>query len=146
MTRVTFYDLPPADRLPFIARMAEAAHERGKRMLIHCGDPAVAEEIDEHLWVYRDETFLPHEIARPGEPLHDPEVGVVITTAEQDPISAEVLLLEAATSIEFARRYAAVIEIVDHRQPERLAESRVRFRRWRELGVEPEYRNEARRG
>lgn len=138
--RVTFYDLPAEQRLPRVATLAAAAWERGRKLLIHCADDREARALDELLWTFREESFVPHETWRPGTELRDPEARVVLVACEEDPIGADVLVQEAPASAEFARRYAFVIDLVDHRSPQAITASRARFRWWRDEGMRPDYR------
>lgn len=138
--RVTFYDVLPDGRYPLIAKMAEHAFGKGKRLLVHCQDEAVARELDEYLWLFRDDAFIPHEFVPRGATPADPDACVVLVDREEDPIGAEVLVMEHPASMDFAKAYTSVIDMVDHRDPARLAESRERFKRWRDHEVEPRYR------
>lgn len=139
--RVTFYDVPPDGRWPLVSRLAEAAwRKEGTRMLIHCADEAEARAIDEYLWTYREEAFLPHALANRAEELDDRLARVVIVTGEGRPIDANVLLQVTPASEAFARGFESVIDLVDHRDERLLARSRERFRAWRESGVVPAFK------
>lgn len=140
--RITFYDAPPAARLPRIVSLVEAAWERGRRMVIHCADPATADELDRLLWTFHEESFVPHEVVPPGGSPQDPEARIVLVTQEVNPIGAEVLIQDAPTSPDFARGFPFVIDIVDHRTPELLAASRARYKAWRDEGLSPDYRKQ----
>ncbi|MEZ4264788.1 MAG: DNA polymerase III subunit chi [Myxococcota bacterium] len=137
---VTFYDTAADQRLDRIARLVEAASDRGLGVVIHCADAAAAEAVDLFLWSFKQESFIPHEQVKPGAAPEDPEATVVLVTAEERPIAADVLVQEAPCSFEFARGFAHVIELVDHRTPEALTASRQRFRDWRVAGADPTFR------
>ncbi|MFT7579411.1 MAG: DNA polymerase-3 subunit chi [Myxococcota bacterium] len=137
--RVTFYDVAPDARLALVSKLADAAWRRSKPMLIHTADPAEAKAVDNHLWTFREEAFVPHEIAGEG-PLSDPEAKIVIVTQESRPIEASILVQLTPVSPAFAQVFAAIIDIVDHRDDTRLTASRERFKAWRALGVTPTYK------
>ena len=141
-TRVVFYDVATAARAPRIHRLVEAAWERRKRLLIHCADATAARALDEGLWCHDDTSFLPHEVVAPGGRPRDADARVVIVYAEEDPISAELLLQVDPVSLDFAASFDVVIDWVDHRSPPQLEESRARFRAWRDKGLVPEHRRE----
>lgn len=136
---VTFYDEAPEQRDRRIFVLAEAAWERGRKLLVHCESAARARELDETLWTLRQESFVPHEHVPPGDRPRDPEARVVLVDGEHDPIGAEVLVQDGPTSPDFAGRYGWVIDFVDHRDAERLQASRERFRAWRDRGLRPGY-------
>ena len=47
--RVVFYNVPPEARNAHVVRLAEAAFEREKKLLIYCGDEESAQAVDEHM-------------------------------------------------------------------------------------------------
>jgi len=137
--RVCFYDVAPEGRWPLLVRLAQAAWQKRLRFLILCRDRDEARAVDELLWTFEEQAFLPHELVEGAHP-EDPEARIVITTAEHDPIGATILFQLTPASEAFARRFETVIDLVDHRDPERLAASRQRFRAWRDAGSSPDYR------
>ncbi|TNF36066.1 MAG: DNA polymerase III subunit chi [Deltaproteobacteria bacterium] len=133
--RVTFYDVAPDGRWPTALRMVDGAARKGLPIIVHCADPREAHAFDEHLWTFRDEAFLPHEIANSAEELRDAEARIVIVTAEARPIPATILVQLTPASDAYARTFDHVIDLVDHRDPGLLQASRERFRAWRDAGV-----------
>jgi DNA polymerase III subunit chi len=63
--QVDFYHLTAAPLERVLPRIAERVLEGGGRLLLVCGDPALAERLDQQLWTYSPESFLPH--GRAGE-------------------------------------------------------------------------------
>jgi DNA polymerase-3 subunit chi len=60
MTEALFYHLEKARIESVLPELLERTLERGWRALVRCGDRAGVERIDELLWTYRDDSFLPH--------------------------------------------------------------------------------------
>ncbi len=63
MTRVDFYVLPqedPGERQRFACRLAEKAFREGHRIYLHTSDESAARAMDELLWGFRRQSFLPH--------------------------------------------------------------------------------------
>ncbi len=143
--RVTFYDVPAEGRWPEVARLAGAAWRKDKPMLILCADPQEARAFDDFLWTFRDEAFIPHELVGDGAAPRDEDARIVIVTSEHRPVVAPVLVQLSPASMGFAAGFAAVIDIVDHRDEALLAASRERYRAWRDAGVDPGYRKVGRR-
>ena len=140
MTEVVFYDMPQEERYNWVARLVEQAWRAKKRMLIHCGSDTETRYLDEFLWTYREDAFLPHEVVGKDGTLADGDAQVVLTTQEQDPIDAEILLLDAPVSMAFAAQYKTVLELVDHSDQDTLQESRNRYKAWRESGANVSYK------
>ncbi len=134
---VTFYDVPPEGRFPRIVKLVSAAWERGKRLLVICGDAAEAAELDQLLWTYDEAAFIPHEVVANGQAPKDPDARIVLMTEERDPIGAEILLQASPASRGFAQRYPFVIDLVDHRSQEALDASRARYKAWAADGFRP---------
>jgi DNA polymerase IIIc chi subunit len=136
---VTFYDVGPGGRHARITRLVDAAWQRGKRLVITCGTGGEAAELDELLWTFEQGSFIPHEIVAAGQAPADPDARVVIVVGESDPIGADVLLQAAPVTPGFARGFAVVIDLVDHRSEEALAASRARYKAWVSAGVKPAF-------
>jgi len=137
--QVTFYDTPPQGRWSVAVRMVEVAARKGKPLLVHCADPNEARAFDDHLWTFRDEAFLPHEVANDASELRDAEARIVIITTEARPIPANILVQLTPCSEAFARSFDSVVDLVDHRDPALLDASRARYRAWRDAGHKPKF-------
>lgn len=90
MAEVRFYhltDLPLERALP---PMLERTLDRGQRAVVRGADPARLSWLDQRLWTYSDESFLPH--GRDGDPEPDRQP-VWLTMAPQTPNGAQALFL-----------------------------------------------------
>lgn len=58
--QVDFYHLAASPVERVLPRIAERILADGGRLLIVCGDEALAVQLDVHLWNYTPESFLPH--------------------------------------------------------------------------------------
>lgn len=112
MTRVDFYILPEQTqeaRFGFACKLIEKAYRRGHKIIVHA-DEAEAFEIDELLWTYKAESFLPHNIVGEGPNVPPP---IQITFNEQ-PGRHHDLLINLANNVPgMFNRFNRVIEIVD---------------------------------
>jgi DNA polymerase-3 subunit chi len=66
LTKVGFYVVADGEaraRLLVAARLANKAFARGHRVFMHCIDEGQARDLDERLWDFRPESFLPHGLA-----------------------------------------------------------------------------------
>ena len=65
MAKADFYILNKSDhndRLSFLSRLIEKALKLGHTIYIHTNNFQQATEIDDYLWSYKIESFLPHEL------------------------------------------------------------------------------------
>ena len=66
--QVDFYHLTDAPVERVLPRIAERVLQEGGRLLIVSADEALAKRLDDHLWNYRPDSFLPHgRTGKPGE-------------------------------------------------------------------------------
>jgi DNA polymerase III subunit chi len=89
-TDVSFYHLT-RDRLEqALPKLAARAFAQGLRTVIRAGDDARVQALDQLLWTYEDESFLPHGTARNGHADLQP---IYITADDQVPNGARLLML-----------------------------------------------------
>ncbi|WP_027966000.1 DNA polymerase III subunit chi [Halomonas halocynthiae] len=119
MTRIDFYILPDTTldaRLDFACKLAETIVNKGYRLHIHAQDDAMASAIDDHLWVFRPDAYLPHALL--GSEQAD---NVAITIGHQAPPvtdhSAPLAMLNLHSDIpEWFSRFERVAEIINQHQ------------------------------
>ena len=134
MPRADFYliDKPRfrSEPLRLVCALVAKAHEAGQPCLILADSMARAEELDDLLWAFDPESFIPHQIAGQGGDDADVPVLIVppgVTTAERPLL---MNLREAPVEGTFER----VLEIVPADETARSA-SRERWKAYRERGL-----------
>lgn len=135
MTRVEFYVLPdtnPLGRLRAACQLAAKGWQHGLRVFVRCSDEAQASQLDELLWCFRDERFIPHELHA-----DDPQAPVVIGL-EQAPQPPQGLLVNLAPTLSpHIDQFSRIIEIVNQ-EPQLLTACRDNFRLYRRQGYDPQ--------
>ena len=63
MTEVAFYHLTRSPLEQALPQLLEMCQKRGLRVLVHAGDPARVQWLDDKLWSYDKNAFLPHDQA-----------------------------------------------------------------------------------
>ncbi|HEX2549875.1 MAG TPA: DNA polymerase III subunit chi, partial [Gammaproteobacteria bacterium] len=69
MPKIDFYLLQESgahDRLNFACRLIEKIYKQKHRIFIYVSNIKEAHDIDERLWTYREDSFLPHHIQGEG--------------------------------------------------------------------------------
>lgn len=130
MTRVDFYILPDVDfeaRARFACRLAYKAVSSGNKVHVHVDDTAACEDIDELMWAYPDNQFLPHEIIAQSTPA----APVTIGCAEPTPALDQVLINLTRSVPTFFGRFERVAEIVVGQDKKT---GRERYRHYRDRG------------
>ncbi|CAA0117758.1 DNA polymerase III subunit chi [BD1-7 clade bacterium] len=65
MTKVDFYLVPETDltgRYQFACKLVQKTFRLGHRIYIHCPDEPSARQLDEVLWRFQTQAFLPHQL------------------------------------------------------------------------------------
>ena len=131
LTKVDFYILPsaePSARLDFACKLTEKAWRLGHRVYLHCSDAAQRQDLDERLWRFKGESFVPHSNTE------DQPDGVIVMGLTDAPASHQDLLINLDLKVpEFFKRFARVAEVVVEDPAVRLA-ARESFRFYREHG------------
>lgn len=124
MTRIDFYVLPEATgeaRRLFACKLAEKVQRMGMRVLIALDSEAEARQLDELLWTFKPESFVPHQLINGGKP-----APVEITFSEETG-DHQGLLLNLSNKIPtWFSRFERVSEVVIQ-EPQMLATSRERY-------------------
>lgn len=134
MTRIEFYVLPDstaAGRLRAACQLASKGWQHGLPVFIRCENPDQSAELDELLWSFRAERFIPHAAFD-----EDPQAPVVIGLEQPPPMEQGLLINLARTLSAHTDGFSRVIEIVNQ-QPELLTVCRENFRLYRQQGYDP---------
>ena len=139
-SQVSFYILPD-DTLQargiFACRLAEKAWNNGVKSHIHMASAQELKVIDELLWSFREDSFLPHTMASEStcEPI---TLGTKPEQLKPEQLSGkEGLLINLGSSIpDNLDHFARIAEIVVQ-DADILEQARVRFRQYKERGMTP---------
>ncbi len=137
MPRIDFYVLPDQrdnGRALLACRLADKAYNLGHTVYLLAASEAQVAALDDLLWTFRQDSFIPHE----RYPLAGEESSPVLIGATLPAeVNRQVLINYTDGLPEGFERFERVVELVDS-QPEVLAKSRERFRQYREKGLTPE--------
>ncbi|QEY15398.1 DNA polymerase III subunit chi [Cellvibrio sp. KY-GH-1] len=137
MTKVDFYVLPETTseaRWLFACKLAEKVQRMGMRVLIAVDTEADARQLDELLWTFKPESFVPHQLINGGKP-----APVEITFNEQSGDHQGLLLNLSNTIPSSFSRFERVSEVVIQ-EPQMLATSRERYSFYKSRGYPIETR------
>jgi DNA polymerase III subunit chi len=135
--RIDFYVLPDhkeQGRALLACRLTDKAYSHGHTVYLFAASDAQVTTLDDLLWTFRQDSFIPHE----RYPLAGSEGSpVLIGTAPPPEVAAQVLINCTDALPEGFERFERVVELVDQ-QPAVLARARERFKHYRERGGAPE--------
>lgn len=134
MPRIEFYVLSSSDtegRLRAACQLALKAWSAGLPVFLRGSDEAQCEALDQLLWEFKAERFVPHDLHR------DAPQSPVTLGVDEVPSHEQGVLINLGSSLSpHIERFARIIEIVNQ-QPELLGACRENFRSYRQRGYDP---------
>jgi DNA polymerase III, chi subunit len=134
MLQVDFYIVPdqtPDARYRLACRLGEKAYQLGHRVYLYTENLAQAELLDDLLWTFKAESFLPHEIYPAAKAPPPP----LLIGFDPDPnCDADVLINLTQEVPPFYGRFSRVVELVDG-NPASREKARERYRNYQGQGV-----------
>lgn len=131
MTEVRFYHLTRKRLEEALPELLEKCLERGWRAVVMAGSEERVEALAQHLWTWRERSFLPHGTDRDGEAEHQP---VWLTAADEAPNGATVLFLTDGAESRDLERYQLVCTLFDGKDETAVTAARGHWRTWKEAG------------
>lgn len=145
MIEVRFYHLTRRSLEQALPVLLEMSLERGWSVVVQSGDEKRLKKLDEHLWSYDAEKFLPHGTKADGEPETQP---IYLTAEGDNPNEADVRFFvhgapapPPLAGAETAPKLRAVL-MFDGNDPAELAAARAQYKALREMGCELIYLQE----
>lgn len=138
MTEILFYHLQRQPLEAVLPQLLERSLGRGWKVVVQAGSPERAAALDDHLWTYSDESFLPHAAAGAADVAGEP---IVLTTESgANPNGATVrFLVDGAGLPEDLSSYERLILMFDGNDDEALRRAREAWRSIRAGGHEATY-------
>ena len=125
MTEIRFYHLQDQRLERVLPQLLEISLQRGWRVVVQTGSDERVDALDAHLWTYRDDSFLPHGVARNADAADQP---IALTADDCNPNNATVrFLIDGAPIPPDAARYERLVLIFDGNDEEALALARERW-------------------
>jgi DNA polymerase III subunit chi len=132
--RVDFYILKSAaakQRWAFACRLTEKAYLKDLKIVIVNDTLADAKALDELLWTFNEQSFIPHRICLDEQSM-DPATPIHLTVEPTALPAADLLVNLAQRLPAQLERYARIAEIIDADE-ERRRLGRERFKAYRDL-------------
>ncbi len=122
VTEILFYHLQRQPLEAVLPTLIEKSLDRGWRVAVQVTSEERLQALDDHLWTYSDEAFLPHGTDREIDAADQP---VVLTLAGANPNAASVrFLVEGAPVPEDAGSYQRMVVMFDGNDQDALLRAR----------------------
>lgn len=140
MSEILFYHLERQTLEQALPVMLEKSLERGWKAVVQTTSEAHVKALDEHLWRWRDDSFLPHMAAgdaRLGD--YAAEQPIFVTHLEDTPNGANVLFLVHGAARTALDDFDRCVFMFDGRDEEGLAQARAHWAQLKTGGHELTY-------
>jgi len=130
MTRIDFHSNVP-QKIAYVCRLVRKARGAGSRIVLRVADRRELQQLDQALWTFSEQDFLPHVAA--SDPLAA-QTPVVLTDSDdiELPLHEVLINLSGQTPRHFAR-FERMLEIISGDDADRAA-GRDRYRFYKERG------------
>lgn len=125
MSEILFYHLESQPLERVLPVLVEKSLERGWKVVVETASDERAEIIDNLLWTFRDDSFLPH--ARAGGDA-DALQPVLITTRPHNPNNAQVRFFVDRAVPQSGEGYQRIVFMFSGHDPEAVTEARAAWR------------------
>lgn len=126
MTDILFYHLQNQPLEAVLPSLVEKSRERGWQAAIQAASEERLQALDDHLWTFRDDSFLPHGTDREPDAASLP---VVLTLRDTNPNAAAIrFLVEGADLPGDAADYARICVLFDGTDQDALLRAREQWK------------------
>lgn len=136
MTSIQFYHLLTTPLERALPKLLEKAVSGGFKTLLVADSPERVEVLNQLLWTYDQDSFLPHGSAADGHV----ELQPILLSTELNPANgANLLLVTNGVKPEKPEAFERIIDMFDGRDPQAVENARKRWTAYKEAGLELTY-------
>jgi DNA polymerase-3 subunit chi len=132
MCEFWFYHLERSTLEQVLPGLLEKTRERGWKALVRVSDPARLEALDEHLWTWRDDSFLAHGRASEANADRQP---ILLSESGENLNAAQALFMVDGAEIGATEGLERCFIIFDGRDDQALTGSRERWKALKAQGA-----------
>jgi DNA polymerase III subunit chi len=131
VSEVLFYHLQRQTLEQALPALLEKTLQRGWKAVVRVGSQERLDALDDHLWTYRDDAFLPHGGAGEGEPASQP---IFLTTADERPNNAECGFAVGGADLQTGTGWTRLVLMFDGADDEALGRARLTWKEVKSAG------------
>ena len=137
MAELLFFHLQSRPLEQVLPTILDRAVSRGQKVVVEVSSQERLSALDDHLWTYSDESFLPHVTAMEADAAENP---VVLTTQPHNPNAAQVRICAEGVRIpDVMDGYDRVVLIFDGDDPDALTAAREDWKKAKALNLAASY-------
>lgn len=136
MTEVRFYHLTYQNQSQVLPVILTRMLSRGQKAVLKFSEQQSLEAMNEHLWTFDPDSFIPHGGKKDG---HATEQPIYLTTEDENPNSADVLFLCSGAESAMHGGFDLCCEMLDGNDTQGVTAARERWKAYKEQGFEVTY-------
>ncbi len=136
MTAIRFYHLEQKTLDQALPEILGKALSGDHKIVVKTGEESQLQRLNDHLWTYTADSFLPHGTKKEGFAENQP---IWLTAKDENPNGADVLILTDGATSESVADFNLCCEMLDGRNPEAVSAARGRWKAYKEQGFEISY-------
>ena len=121
MSDIRFYHLTRRTAEQALPELVDRAFSKGHKIVIRCGEEAETSRLNDALWTFHPDSFLPHGSSKDGNSGRQP---IYITHQTDNPAGADVLMLMPGASDEGIEDYKLCCMILNGHDEARISAAR----------------------
>lgn len=131
MTQIGFYHLTRVGLEQALPKLLDKALAAGFRALVLAGSAERVEALNDRLWTFEPDSWLPHGSARDGEAALQP---IWLTHEDENPNGATILVMCDGAASDKVGSFQRCLDLFDGNDPEAVQAARERWKRWKADG------------
>jgi DNA polymerase-3 subunit chi len=143
VAEVWFYHLERSSLEQTLPELLEKTLQRGWKAVVRAREPGRVAQLDEWLWTFRDDSFLPHGTDQEPNAARQP---ILLTAGAENPNAADALFVVDGAELGETEGYARCVVIFDGGDEQQLAAARTQFRAAKASGAAVSYWQQKARG
>ncbi|MDH5722598.1 MAG: DNA polymerase III subunit chi [Alphaproteobacteria bacterium] len=136
MTEIRFYHLQRQNEHQVLPSLLSKALSNGHKIIVKCANDAEKEKLNEYLWTYNPDSFLPHGSNKDGNEKMQP---IWLTAKDENPNGADVLIISQGAQAENMDDFTLCCEMLDGQDEDAVKDARTRWKTYKEQGFEVTY-------
>ncbi len=143
MTEVRFYHLQRQTQEQVLPVLLSKALERGHKIVVKLADEGAVAAMNEHLWTFSPNSFIPHGSVKEGDAPLQP---VWLTAVDENPNEADVLILGVGAQSEMQGNFALCCEMLNGHDEGAVQVARGRWKEYQGQKFDVTYWQQSERG
>ncbi|MGQ0527332.1 MAG: DNA polymerase III subunit chi [Alphaproteobacteria bacterium] len=143
MTDIRFYHMERHALEQTLPPLLTKALENGHRVIVKAQDEVEVEKLNEYLWTWNQNSFLPHGSQKDGNVSEHP---VFLTADDSNPNGADVLILTQGAQSPDIGAYKLCCEMLDGKDKTSVEGARTRWKIYKDAGYDVTYWQQGEKG